>query len=225
MNPSFPIRIGLVTIPKRGAQRTSQGIAKEWSPNEHCDETLLAKIATGDQEALGVLFHRYARLVWSIAERILRNQAEADDLLQDVFLLIQRKASVYDNSKGTARTLIVHMVYQQAFTRRRYLNARHCQAPLDAEERAASAAAPSAPLYDQSVEAHFGKERLHKALDEMSDDQRETLRLHFSEGYTLAEIADRLGQAYGNIKHHYYRGLDKLRHHMPSNEGGNRTGS
>jgi len=162
-----------------------------------------------------MLFRRYYRMVWSIAKRILRNEAEADDLVQDVFLLIARRASVFDSSKGTARSLIALMTYQRAFTRRRYLSARHCQAPAAAEERAANAAAPAQPLYDQSIEAHFGRERLHKALDEMSEDQRETLRLYFFEGYTPGEIAAQLRQSAGNVKHHLYRGLDKLRRNMP----------
>src|ERR1700720_3959831 len=190
--------------------------AETISPTQVCsDEALVAQISTGDQEALAILFRRYARLVWSVAERIVRNKAEADDLLQDVFLLIQRRASVFDSSKGTARSLIVHMTYQRALSRRRYLNARHYQAPKEAEEQAAKIAAPAVLLYDESIEAHFGRGRLRKALDEMSEDQRETLRLYFFEGYTLEEISARLGQAAGNVKHHYYRGLDKLRRYIP----------
>jgi RNA polymerase sigma-70 factor (ECF subfamily) len=154
-------------------------------------------------------------MVWSIAKRILRSEAEADDLVQDVFLLISRRAAVFDSSKGTARSLIALMTYQRAFTRRRYLNARHCPASLGAQERAAKAAAPALPLYDQSIEAHFGRERLRKALDEMSEDQRETLRLYFFEGYTLGEIAAHLGRSAGNVKHHLYRGLDRLRRNIP----------
>lgn len=182
---------------------------------EVLDETLLAQVAAGDQEALALLFRRYARLVWSVADRIVRNKAEAEDLLQDVFLLIQRRASAFDSSKGTARSLIVHMTYQRALSRRRYLNARHVQAPREAEENAANVAGRTVPFYDESIEAHFGRERLRKALDEMSVDQRETLRLYFFEGYTLGEIAARLGQSEGNVKHHYYRGLNKLRRYMP----------
>lgn len=179
------------------------------------DETLIARVCADDSEALGLLFGRYARIVWTIAYRILRNSEEADDLLQDLFMLVHRKASVFDSSKGTARSLIVLMTYQCAFTRRRYLNARHSQAPIEAAERVVKIAAPPVPLYDESVEAHFGRERLRQALDEMSEDQRETLRLYFFEGYTLREVATQLGQSLGNVKHHYYRGLDRLRRHMP----------
>lgn len=189
------------------------------APTEVSDDSLLAQIAKGDPEALGLLFRRYARMVWSVAERIVRNNAEADDLLQDVFLLIQRRASVFDSSKGTARALIVHMTYQRALSRRRYLNARHCQAPTETEEDAANIAAPAARFYDESIEAHFGKERFRIALEAMSEDQRETLRLYFFEGYSLEEIGERLGQSRGNVKHHYYRGLDKLRREMPQKAG------
>jgi RNA polymerase sigma-70 factor (ECF subfamily) len=185
------------------------------STDEVPDETLLTQISIGDREALAILFRRYARLVWSVAERIVRNNAEADDVLQDVFLLIARRASVFDSSKGTARALIVHMTYQCALSRRRYLNARHFQAPMEVEEQATRIPAPASPSYDESIEAHFGRERLREALSEMSDDQRETLRLHFLEGYTFAEIAMRLGQSAGNVKHHYYRGLQRLRRYLP----------
>jgi RNA polymerase sigma-70 factor (ECF subfamily) len=153
--------------------------------------------------------------VWSVAERIVRNRAEADDLVQEVFLLLQRRASVFDSARGTARSLIVHMTYQRALSRRRYLNARHGQASKEAEKQAAKIAAPAAPRYDESFEAHFNREQLRKALSEMSEDQRKTLRLYFIEGYTLREIAEKLGQTAGNVTHHYYRGLQKLRRHLP----------
>jgi RNA polymerase sigma-70 factor (ECF subfamily) len=185
------------------------------TPVDVADEALLRQISAGDRDALALLFRRYARLVWSVAERIVQNKTEADDLLQDVFLLIQRKASVFDSSKGPARSLILHMTYQCALSRRRYLNARHYQATREAEENAAKVAAPAAPLYHASVEAHFGRERLRKALGEMSEEQRETLRLYFFEGYSLVEIAVRLGQSPGNVRHHYYRGLDKLQRNIP----------
>jgi RNA polymerase sigma-70 factor (ECF subfamily) len=216
MSSSFPAaRFPALSRPSETAVTPLIAEDRLQALTEVSDESLLLRIATGEREALAILFRRYARLVWSVANRIVRNEAEADDLVQDVFLLIQRKASAFDSSKGSARSLIIHITYQRAFTRRRYLNARHWQAPKEVEERAAKAAAPDTFFYDESMEAHFGRDRLRKAWDEMSGDQRETLRLYFFEGYTLAEIAVRLGQGPGNVKHHYYRGLDKLRRHMP----------
>lgn len=178
------------------------------APQEPSDDELIARVASDDREALALLFRRYGRLVWTVGKRIIRNEAEADDLLQDVFLLIARRAAVFDPSKGSVRSLIVHITHQHAISRRRYLGLR--QQPEKAEERVAKLAAPI-KAYEDSLEARFGKERLHKAFDEMSDDQRATFQLFFFEGYNLEEIAVRLGQSVGQVKHHYYRGLARLR--------------
>jgi RNA polymerase sigma-70 factor, ECF subfamily len=218
VSSSFPVRFPALPLGKEkelNARQNEDTIAPQ--TEELLDEDLVARICLNDREALGLLFRRYARLVWSVAERILRDKAEAEDLVQDVFLLIQRKAHAFDRSKGTARSLIVHMTYQCAISRRRYLSARHAPAPKDDESRR-SVAGHRPSFYDESFEAHFGREQLRKALEEMSEDQRETLRLYFFEGYTLGEIAAHLGQEEGNVRHHYYRGLDKLRRHVPPSE-------
>ncbi len=216
MSSSFPTaRFPAIRLSQEKADSRPVAEATAQGPKELADELLLAQISTGDQEALALLFRRYARLVWSVADRIVRNKAEADDLLQDVFLLIQRRACVFDSSKGTARSLIVHMTYQRALSRRRYLNARHCQAPTEAEEHPTKIAAPVVLFYDESIEAHFGREGIRQALNDLSEDQRKTLRLYFFEGYTVDEIASRLGQSVGSVKHHYYRGLARLRRCLP----------
>jgi RNA polymerase sigma-70 factor (ECF subfamily) len=183
---------------------------------EPSDETLISRICANDAEALGILFSRYARLIWTVGRKILRNNEEADDLLQDVFLFVRRKASSFDTSKGTIRSFLVHITYQRAISRRRYLMKRYFYSSKDLEEdNARQIPAPAAPLYDESVEAHLGKEGLQNALADLSEDQRETLRLHFFEGYTLEEIAQRAGLSYANVRHYYYRGLEKLRRQMP----------
>jgi RNA polymerase sigma-70 factor, ECF subfamily len=216
MSSSFPAaRFPALRLGKEAAVTGRPAEGALATPIEDAsDEDLIAQICSDDREALGLLFRRYARLVWSVAERIVRDKAEAEDLVQDVFLLIQRKAQAFDRSRGTARSLIVHMTYQCAISRRRYLTARHAQAPKDEGNRA-NDVGHTPRFYDESFEAHFGRERLRKALEEMSPDQRETLRLYFFEGYTLPEIAAQMGQEEGNVRHHYYRGLDRLRRHMP----------
>jgi RNA polymerase sigma-70 factor (ECF subfamily) len=183
---------------------------------ELSDDTLIARICTGDNEALGLLFRRYARLVWSIGRNILRNNEEADDLLQDVFLFLRRRASAFDSSKGTPRKLIVHVTYQRAISRRRHLTYRHFYTAKELEEETGSYIPVfTTPPYDNSLEAHLGREGLQRALADLSTEQRETLRLHFFEGYSLEEIAVHVGQSYANVRHYYYRGLDKLRKGMP----------
>jgi RNA polymerase sigma-70 factor, ECF subfamily len=204
-------------LPLSQQQEVDHACSKEHvaAIEEPSDDALISSIRGGNQDALTILFRRYARLVWGIGKRIVGDRGEADDVLQDVFLLVYRKASIFDRSKGTVRSLIVHMAYQRAITRRNYLARRHSAAPHEAQQEMERLAASTVRLYDESIEAHFGKDALRKALDDLSVDQRSTIQLYFFEGRTLAEIGEKLGQPVGNVKHHYYRGLDKLRKHLP----------
>jgi len=178
------------------------------------DETLMTRIQAGDQAALGCLFQRYGRLVRSIAARIIRDGAEAEDLVQDLFLFIHRKCGIFDSSKSSARSWIVQMAYQRAIERRRYLTMRQFYAHADVKRTGHHMVGAPTTESDYSAKTVFGRNGLEKVVEALSEDQRETLRLHFFEGYTLAEISEKLGQPRGNVRHHYYRGLDKLRKEM-----------
>jgi RNA polymerase sigma-70 factor, ECF subfamily len=189
----------------------SDGVGQALSTSGVQDEALLCRIHAGDQEALGYLFERHAQLIRGIATRILRDPSEAEDLVQDVFLFIQRRCGVFDSSKGSARSWIIQMTYHRAIERRRYLATRQFYAATELQGRADRVVGKATGENDYSAEAVFGRNGLTKVLSSLSEDQRETLRLHFFEGYTLAEIGVKLGQPLGNVRHHYYRALDKLR--------------
>lgn len=178
------------------------------------DEALLTLLQAGDQEALGCLFQRYARVLHNVSARILRDAAEAEDLVQDLFLFIQRKCAVFDSSKSTARSWIVQMAYHRAIERRRHLAHRRFYSQVELGRHAAPLVGTPTTETDYSPEAVFGRNGLDRVLVALSEDQRETLRLHFFEGYSLAEIAHKLGQPFGNVRHHYYRALDVLRKQM-----------
>lgn len=175
-----------------------------------CDESLLFSICEGDTEALALLFRRYARMVRSVALRILKDPAEADDLLQDIFLLIHRFATTFDSSKGSAQFWIVQMTYRRAIVRRQYLNSRHFYTRIELDEQSIQATAPGLRS-DASIDQRLAELDLQKMFATLTEDQQKTLRLHFIEGYTLDEIAKMLGQTKGNIRHHSFRGLEKLR--------------
>jgi RNA polymerase sigma-70 factor, ECF subfamily len=200
---------------KQAAHTISKDTSTVRPTEEPSDETLIARVCADDSDALGLLFSRYARLVWTIAHRILRNSEEADDLLQDLFLLVRRRASVFDSSKGSVRSLLIQMCYQRSFSRRRDLARQNFYNSEQSPENASVAKCSlTVPFYDESLEAHFGKTALQKAIEDLSFEQRETLHLCFFEGHTLEEVAVRLSQSYGNVRHHYYRGLGKLRKHL-----------
>jgi RNA polymerase sigma-70 factor (ECF subfamily) len=181
------------------------------------DEALLERLQTGEQESLGCLFQRYARVIRHVAARILRDDSEAEDLVQDLFLFIQRKCAIFDGSKSTARSWIIQMAYHRALERRRYLTSRQFYSRGEIGNDASQVVGIPTGESDYSAEAVFGRNGLGKVLKSLTEDQRETLRLHFFEGYTLAEIGKKVAQPLGNVRHHYYRGLDKLRKHMFAN--------
>jgi len=222
MSSSFPTA-RFPALPLSKEKAVSESLDRDLAAKGHepSDEALIGRICSNDDEALALLFRRYSRLIWSIAERILKDRSEAEDVMQEVFLNIYRKASTFDSSKGAPRSLIIHMAYQGAFSRRTYLTSRHFPTSANRTETLERPEFPaeSAVLYDESVEAHFGREGFEKALAALSEDQRETLKLFFFEGYTLEEIAQKLGQSRGNVKHHYYRGLQRLRKYVPSRTG------
>jgi RNA polymerase sigma-70 factor, ECF subfamily len=184
---------------------------------EISDESLLNQICSGDREALAALFERYARLTRSVAARILKDEAEAEDLVQDLFLFIERKCGIFDSSKSTARSWIVQMTYHRAIDRRRYLKTRQFYAQPIQPNSTQVVGNPTTES-DYSAEAVFGRNGLEKIVNGLSADQRETLRLYFFDGYTLAEVSKKLDQPLGNVRHHYYRALDKLRKEIFAND-------
>jgi RNA polymerase sigma-70 factor (ECF subfamily) len=164
-----------------------------------------------DQEALASLFRRYARVVRGVALRILKDASEAEDLLQDIFILIHRLCRTFDSSKASAQFWILQMTYRRAISRRRYLNSRHFYTRLELEEQSAQFSQPRSGRVDGSIDQILAELDLQKVFGTLSEDQQKTLRLHFIEGYTLDEIATMLGQSKGNIRHHSFRGMEKLR--------------
>jgi RNA polymerase sigma-70 factor (ECF subfamily) len=207
-------------LPGLGKQEQDfQGFASrtvsESRETEVSDETLMIRICDGSREALATLFRRYARLVRTVAMRILRDDSEADDLLQDLFLFVFRSCSVFDSSKAAVRSWIVQMTYHRAIDRRRYLNSRHFYTRLDLDGVAALPTSRSESREDQALLGQLaGNTTVQGLLDTLTEDQRNTLSLHFFEGYTFDEIAEKLDQSLGNIRNHYYRGLDRLRKQM-----------
>jgi len=154
-----------------------------------------------------------------VGRRILRNDAEADDLVQEVFLYIHRKSTLFDSLKSSARSWIFQIAYTQAFLRRRQLKALGYYASGIADKLSEIELGESSGAdYDRTVEGLFGRNGWRKILDALTREQQETLKLHFFEGYTFSEIAEKLGQSYANVRNHHYRALEKLRRHLSENE-------
>lgn len=180
---------------------------------ELSDTCLLEAISNGDRDRWALLFRRYAQLVRSVALRILRDPAEADDLVQEVFLFVFRRAALFDPSRGSARSWLIQITYHRAFDRRRYLASRRMYANLELNEAILRSEEPAvlSSFYDDTIEAALGRDVLRRIEESLSPIQRRVMRLHFVEGYTVEEIAGILGQSQGNVRNHFYRALEKMR--------------
>lgn len=173
---------------------------------EPTDEALFEEVSNGSKEALGLLFRRYRRTVLNVAKRILRDESEAEDLCQEVFLLLFQKAKLFDPNKGKASSWIVQIAYHRAVNRRHYLAYRQHYQPSELDVEQVGTSGPKL-LFD-GIEAQALLDRVRSQL---SSDQRQTLELFFFEGYSLREIAEKTKQSHGQVRHHYYRALERLR--------------
>jgi RNA polymerase sigma-70 factor, ECF subfamily len=207
MSGSATIRLSEVGIP----DNQDRVLDSNTSETILSDEALIAEVCLGGREALAILFRRYARVVRGVARRVLKDKAEADDLVQDVFLLIHRLCKAFDSSKGSAQFWIVQMTYRRAISRRRYLNSRHFYTQVELDERSFELGETRCGHSGDPVDSILAELDLQKGFGTLSEDQQKTLRLHFIEGYTLDEIANMLGQTKGNVRHHSFRGLERLR--------------
>jgi RNA polymerase sigma-70 factor, ECF subfamily len=212
MNSSVTIRLPGFAVPAEDSRTSEAPASSPVLDTAASDEAVMAQISDGSREALAILFRRYARLVRTVAMRILRDDSEADDLLQDVFLFVHRNCSIFDSSRAGVRSWIVQMTYHRAIDRRRYLNSRHFYTRVDLDGVADLMDRRSESREDENhFDSLVGNATIQGLLDTLTEDQRNTLSLHFYDGYTFAEIATKLDQSLGNIRNHYYRGLEKLR--------------
>ncbi len=180
-----------------------------FAKGEPSDEQLLSQIGLGSRDALGLLFRRHARAVFHVAWRILRDESEADDLRQEVFLYLSERSQHFDAQKGSGVSWIMQVTYHRAIDRRRYLDFRqHYTAEEFDEQRITTTIGQPSP---DTLDGRAIRDRLREQLTEA---QHQTLELHFFEGYSLREIAERNGQTVGNVRHHYYRALERLRSHL-----------
>jgi RNA polymerase sigma-70 factor, ECF subfamily len=184
---------------------------------EVSDEDLILRLQTKDVEALGLLYRRYARLVYSVCFRILRDSAEAEDLVHEVFLCLYWKCKSFDPAKGAARSWLIQLTYSKCFDWRDYLRARHGRGQ-EGNKEVSRLTADVSPL-DVSPLAHvpdpayfvLWNASMVAAFKSLSKEQQLTLKLFYFKGYTFQEIAEQLGYSYGNVKHHVYRGIERLR--------------
>jgi RNA polymerase sigma-70 factor (ECF subfamily) len=167
---------------------------------------LLHAIARGDEGALARLYDRYRVILFGLLVRILNNREEAEDILQEVFLQVWRRAADFDEKRGRPFTWLLTLARSRAIDRLRLLTARQRLATSAAQDQPE---AVSDALSDTIKSGQ--KEIVRRALAELPEEQRHTLMLAYFEGLTQSEIAARLKAPLGTIKTRMRTGMIKLR--------------
>jgi RNA polymerase sigma-70 factor (ECF subfamily) len=171
-------------------------------------EPLLPRIAAGEDGAVRACIDRYGGIVWSLARRFTRSNAEAEDAVQDIFIALWRNADRYDANTASESTFVTMIARRRLIDRLRKVTRRPEAESIDAVEGSAHPAddggIDKVELSDEAAQAAA-------ALKQLPPDQRRVLELSIYTGLSYSEIAEKLGAPLGTVKTHARRGLMKLR--------------
>jgi RNA polymerase sigma-70 factor (ECF subfamily) len=182
----------------------------EPSPDLLLEIDLVERIGRGDRQSFEQLYERFSGVLFSTAYRILNDQEGAEDVLQDVFVQIWDKASMYDSKRGKPLTWAVTLTRNKAIDRLRSVQRRNRLNDEVEEEASIDAQIHSEQPVD-AVEAMEKSRLIRSAVLQLSKEQREAIELAFFTGLTQNEIADELKQPLGTVKARIRRGMMRLK--------------
>jgi len=170
------------------------------------DVELLKAIAARDEAALAQLYDQYRVILFGLLMRILNNREEAEDVLQETFLQVWRRAGDFDEQRGRPFTWLVTLARSRGIDRLRTLAARERVAIAGARDEAEV-------ISDAASDAFRSEQRgvVASALEQLPDEQKQTLLLAYFDGLTQSEIAARLNAPLGTVKTRMRTGMMKLR--------------
>jgi RNA polymerase sigma-70 factor, ECF subfamily len=198
---AFPIVWG--TGARRVAEQQSNEVR---SPS---DEELMAWMQAKDSKGLDLLYTRYSRLVFGIALRIVNDRSEAEEVVQEVFFGVYQKAPLFDPAKGSAKGWLMQTAFSRARDRKAHLLRRGFYSGTDIESL--DDTLPGKDDIEREVGLRIDCSQLLTAFEDLTQMQRKTLDLFYFQGLELREISQRLNEPLGNVRHHFYRGLERLR--------------
>ena len=173
------------------------------------DEDLMAWIQAKDSTGLDLLYSRYSRLVFGIAFRIVNDRSEAEDVVQETFFSLYQKAMLFDPAKGSAKSWVVQIAFSRARDRRAHLLRRGFYSGTDIESLDDTLRGQDD--IEREVGLRIDCSQLLSAFEDLTQMQQKTIELFYFQGLELREISQRLNEPFGNVRHHFYRGLERLR--------------
>jgi RNA polymerase sigma-70 factor, ECF subfamily len=174
---------------------------------EAIDQALLAEVARGGTAAFERLYDRYAAAVYGMAQAVLHNPSQSEEVAQEVLVEVWRTAARYDPTRGSVRAWILIMARRRAIDR-----VRSTQAADARDQRAAASA--TTPAFDdvsETVEIRMQQLQVRRCLDGLSPRQRECIDLAFYRGFSHREVSERLALPLGTVKTRLRDGLILLR--------------
>jgi RNA polymerase sigma factor (sigma-70 family) len=172
------------------------------------DAALMVRVTAGDQAAFGALYDRFDRRVYSLARRICGHDAAAEEVVQDVFLEVWRRAEQFDPVRGSVATWLLALTHHKAVDAVRRDVRR--PTPLVDDDRDV----PSGPGADHAALATVVAGDLRGALARLPLPVRQTLALAYYGGYTQSEVAAILGIPLGTVKSRTATAMTTLREQL-----------
>lgn len=173
------------------------------------DVALIRRMCDADETALGALYDRWMRSLYSLVFHLLKDPDDAEDVVEETFWQAWRKASSYEPSRGAVSTWLLTIGRRRALDRLRAKGRRREEPIEQASEVSGIAAATGDP--SQAVESAERRAHVVAALQELPDEQREVLELGYFQGLSQSEIAQMTGQPLGTVKTRMRLAIQKLR--------------
>ncbi|WP_239461756.1 sigma-70 family RNA polymerase sigma factor [Occallatibacter savannae] len=166
------------------------------------DQSLMAEVRAGGEQAMAKVFDRYAGLVYSVALRVLKDAGQAEDVMQEIFFQLWRNPDSFSFSRGTLGTWLLVVARNRAIDQ---LRQRRPAEPVD------EVVVASTTNLQSEAERSILMQRVRGIVGDLPQEQQQSLQLAFFDGLSHSEIAERTGQPLGTVKTRIRSALSSLR--------------
>ncbi len=167
------------------------------------DQELITRLSAGDQKAARLLYDRHIKLVWSLVVRILKDSAEAEEVVQELFVRVWQHCRLYDSSRGEVGAWLTRMARTMAIDRLRSTTSRAVRESSYGEESEIQTSA--------NAEDHLEWTQVRKVIGELPIEQRTLIEQAYFEGLSQTELAERHALPLGTVKTRLRTGMMTLR--------------